>query len=573
MLPADDAPSAVFASCNQALRNISRETFPALASEGGIRRPCLRPIPSEYVAHQAPRELDVGGGDPKLTCVDDKQDVKYELHVPIISWRTHLLRKRSWRGEASEHGGVTVIPKIARAPHCSVSPYKTHNKRCKSEAATAAIASSTGPWDGVSATKYIPLRPMNWLKSSSSSSLISRYTAKHGAASGATSAGSNMLNAYLTAEFYLRKPGDDVVAGYLSINNCISMPRNRLPISLTVVGGPECYGAKALRQTQSRLDPGTRSTAPDSLAVTSTRLDHGSPAWGRIGLIEEMFHCRWARGAGIIRNGPRSGDARHRALRSDAFVCGRRSRPSHIPGERQHGRAPLVPAVIELASRPYSSYVHTTYRNASSKLSRVWVDIYPATSRYTLGSDVRDINPGVERTLRSVAESSIPSLNYDQFLDRVILHKQWLDEPVSPNKTMYIHKVLVREAKGHRLRLVLRDGVRVVFLTPKGIAQYSYLAWEEPLRLGPRHRHGEKTFLVEDYLRLASTVRAIIRACDITSPREYQWDIRNLPSLVQANLDTVEYLSEVNQGIIDSNMAVCDRLHALDPTYLTHTHA
>ncbi|KAL7277901.1 hypothetical protein ACG7TL_008851 [Trametes sanguinea] len=79
--------------------------------------------------------------------------------------------------------------------------------------------------------------------------------------------------------------------------------------------------------------------------------------------------------------------------------------------------------------------------------------------------------------------------------------------------------------------------------------------------------------LVEDYLRLASTVRAIIRACDITSPREYQWDIRNLPSLVQANLDTVEYLSEVNQGIIDSNMAVCDRLHALDPTYLTHTHA
>ncbi|KAI9068141.1 hypothetical protein FKP32DRAFT_1672465 [Trametes sanguinea] len=135
----------------------------------------------------------------------------------------------------------------------------------------------------------------------------------------------------------------------------------------------------------------------------------------------------------------------------------------------------------------------------------------------------------VERTLCNMAEAHDTSMNYDQFVDRVVMHKRWVDDPISPNKTMYIHRILVKEARGHRLRLVLKDKVKFVSLTPKGIAYY--LEWQEPLGRGPMSR---------------------------SSPR----------TDIQQNLDAIQYLSEMNQDMIDRNTAVCDRLHALDPTYL-----
>ncbi|KAI9069154.1 hypothetical protein FKP32DRAFT_1671604 [Trametes sanguinea] len=171
----------------------------------------------------------------------------------------------------------------------------------------------------------------------------------------------------------------------------------------------------------------------------------------------------------------------------------------------------------------------------------------------------------VEEILHTLAQAGEPCVDYERFIDKVVVLRRWHDEPVSPQKTKYIHNVLVREAKAHRLRFLSKGKVKVICLTPNGIARY--LAWREPLRLGIRRRPLEKDVLVGQYRQLADAVYAIIEACQIASPRAYDWDIRNLPSLVRKNLNAIQYMSEINQDIIDRNDAVCERLHALDPTF------
>ncbi|EIW59757.1 uncharacterized protein TRAVEDRAFT_47054 [Trametes versicolor FP-101664 SS1] len=171
----------------------------------------------------------------------------------------------------------------------------------------------------------------------------------------------------------------------------------------------------------------------------------------------------------------------------------------------------------------------------------------------------------VEETLSRLAKSGETTVAYSVLVDRIVAAKRVIHEPVGRNYTKYIHKVVVKEAQAHRLRLRTIGDTKMVILSEDG--KDFYVAWRERICVPRGHGLGEKAALRAEYLRLAAILGQIVAAFQGHASPARLWDIRGLPDLVREHTNVLEDLREQNEEAIGRLVRTRENVLFLDPTY------
>ncbi|KAI0666357.1 hypothetical protein C8Q78DRAFT_1082977 [Trametes maxima] len=167
--------------------------------------------------------------------------------------------------------------------------------------------------------------------------------------------------------------------------------------------------------------------------------------------------------------------------------------------------------------------------------------------------------------LHHLVEENKTRVTFQELVDRVVQLKGVAREPIAPDHHSLLWTALISEVKGERVG-VRGDGLRaVITVTASGLTHYKHLA----LRAAGSDADSVPTlFQTKDearaeYIRLANVVEQVVEALKGHEPESLLLDSRNIPSLVHDNMESINFMQEQNQEIIDRIDMTADHIDYL----------
>ncbi|KAI0667017.1 hypothetical protein C8Q78DRAFT_994413 [Trametes maxima] len=172
----------------------------------------------------------------------------------------------------------------------------------------------------------------------------------------------------------------------------------------------------------------------------------------------------------------------------------------------------------------------------------------------------------LQNVLRDLATHWLPSITYAELLTRVVAHEHKQDF-VPVGSADLILPLLDVEVKNRRI-VVSGSGVaQMIMLTLDGVAHYSkrdQAGHSSNADVG--HNTGIRTLkkrqAIAEYVRSAEVLAEVVGILSGHEPEILLRDVRRLPELVRENINSVAYIEEENQGILDQINQTHSRLDA-----------
>ncbi|KAH9887572.1 hypothetical protein C8Q73DRAFT_794581 [Cubamyces lactineus] len=166
------------------------------------------------------------------------------------------------------------------------------------------------------------------------------------------------------------------------------------------------------------------------------------------------------------------------------------------------------------------------------------------------------------QVLGEVAQYETPTIKYHELLEMSAARYD------AKSEAPLDHDALTLEFVRHEIqarRLVVEEigPIRTVTLSPSGIIYYRGYAGRAPNASVMNKWNSRKAKAQAEYLLAATTLAAIVGILEARENPMMLSDARNLPQLVREYLNTVQYMEEANQDVIDQIRATQERLDNL----------
>ncbi|KAL7279310.1 hypothetical protein PYCCODRAFT_1469944 [Trametes coccinea BRFM310] len=168
----------------------------------------------------------------------------------------------------------------------------------------------------------------------------------------------------------------------------------------------------------------------------------------------------------------------------------------------------------------------------------------------------------VQQLLRDLARSKTPSAAYKEIL-QIAAAQDDTKSNTSLDYTHIVSEFLHAESKAQRIVLSGAGTTQMVALTPAGVIHYLGQAGGIPNSPRQNKHSSQKAKARADYVFAATTLARIVDLLENREPAILLRDVRRLPRLVRDYLETVTYLEESNQAVVDQINGTQERLDDL----------
>ncbi|KAI9062808.1 hypothetical protein FKP32DRAFT_1677296 [Trametes sanguinea] len=184
----------------------------------------------------------------------------------------------------------------------------------------------------------------------------------------------------------------------------------------------------------------------------------------------------------------------------------------------------------------------------------------------SVGAEVEELTDyvaPVHHVLHELARDNTPTLPFDLFLDRVLAQNREASSSASLDAREAVSRVLESEVRAHRL--TMGHPPDVISLSAIGLAyEEDRLNTIEQCDSPGRVSRPTKQQAREEYIETANIMAEVLHALQGHEPAVLLRDVRNIPTLVAQNLESMTHLEELNQEINERIGQTVDNIEYLE---------